>query len=661
MAAEGPPKVHPPCYYIGRRWPSRGIESNMTVRIFRTLSVPGVLLLLSLGASVSAQQVSGQDLDKILERADRLLEEAKAAYETGRSQNSVPAFVDAGFKLEEARIKYLVLQEVGSPEKQKIATDRIRAANQLTKLIHDGKVAVSGTPADAPVPKPADASPATEPDSAPKTPLSPPAVIDVTKRSPVPDLAAQKEAEKLIRDLFKDLYSRKAPADRLLLARALLDQASKLGDDPSSAWVLYREAQENAEQVCEIQLTMDAVDRMARLFDVDGLALKSAALSAAGKNAKTAADSSALAEATLRLLEEQISLDQYEAAEKSAATAVLHARKANEPGLLQRATTRSKEMAEAKARFQAMKGVLQTLAKSPDDLSANNDMGQFLCFVKGNWELGTRFLAKGSDPVLKDLALKELSAQVLEMVGIADGWWDLADREKSPLRKGQMLAHAAELYEGALPSATGLVRIKIEKRLSEGVSRQGVPRTGAIDLLSLIDPRIDAVKGTFLFEGKVLVMVGGDFDRLQIPYAPPDEYDLRLIAERKTGTGNINIGLVSGGHQFLVMIDADGGGTTGLDFIDNKPFFSNETTLRERLWLPGKPMTLECSVRKTGVTVTLDGRRIINWKGKPSQLSLFNGWKLPLLDSMMIGTWNSTFHASQMLLTPVSGQGKKLR
>src|SRR5689334_3990019 len=86
------------------------------------------------------QQVTAQDVDKILERADARLEEAKAAYEEARSKSSVSAFVDAGFKLEEARIKYIVLQEIGSPEKQKTAADRLRAVNQLSKLIHDGKV-----------------------------------------------------------------------------------------------------------------------------------------------------------------------------------------------------------------------------------------------------------------------------------------------------------------------------------------------------------------------------------------------------------------------------------------------------------------------------------------------------------------------------------------
>ena len=52
----------------------------------------------------------------------------------GNAQELLPSL--AGFKLEEARIKSFVLQEIGSPEKQKIAIDRLRAIHQLSKLIH---------------------------------------------------------------------------------------------------------------------------------------------------------------------------------------------------------------------------------------------------------------------------------------------------------------------------------------------------------------------------------------------------------------------------------------------------------------------------------------------------------------------------------------------
>src|SRR6185436_6042126 len=129
--------------------------------------------------------------DAILEKGDKVFAEAKAAYELAREKSSVEAFLDAGFKLEEARIKYIVVQEIGSPEKQKIAADRLRAVNQLGKLIHDGKVAVTGKAVDAPTSDPAP-SPTDPGKSAP-----PPAALDITVRPPLPDAARLREAEKL--------------------------------------------------------------------------------------------------------------------------------------------------------------------------------------------------------------------------------------------------------------------------------------------------------------------------------------------------------------------------------------------------------------------------------------------------------------------------------
>src|SRR5205814_5162014 len=124
-------------------------------------------------------------------------------------------------------------------------------------------------------------------------------------------------------------------------------------------------------------------------------------------------------------------------------------------------------VAEAKVLYQSMKSVLETIAKTPDDPGANQEMGQFLCYVKGSWDLAIRFMVKGSEPTLKALAEKETSnpTDVAERVALADGWWDLAEKEKSPLRKGQLLAHARSLYAGALAEATGLLRAKIEKRV----------------------------------------------------------------------------------------------------------------------------------------------------------------------------------------------------
>jgi hypothetical protein len=411
------------------------------------------------------QQVSGQDLDKILERADKLFEEAKGGYEEASSKSSVPTFVEAGFKLEEARIKYVVLQEIGSPEKQKLAADRLRAVNQLGKLIHDGKVAVGGTPAEPAPAKPSTPDAAKNP--APAQPAQP--AIDVSKRAPIPDAKKQQQADRVIKDLFKEQYAKKSQGDKKALARMLLDQAAKPQDDSSILWVLCHEAQDASIQACDVDSLSAAIDTTARSFDVDAIELRSSGLASAGKNAKTPEEFGAVTSALLSLVDDLIRADQYDPSDKTIGLAAQLVRKSNDSGLSSRVATRQKEVSEAKTLFSAMKGALETQAKHPDDPAANLEIGRFLCFVKGSWDLGLRFIVRGSDPMLKSLAENELAVpvQAADRIALADGWFDLAEKEKSPLRRTQLQAHAKVIYEGALPDAVGVTRARIEKRLEQ--------------------------------------------------------------------------------------------------------------------------------------------------------------------------------------------------
>lgn len=622
--------------------------------LFRTL-----LLLSLLGPSLNAQQVSGQDLDKVLERADKLLEEAKVAYEDARGKSSVPGFVEAGFKLEDARIKYLALQEIGSPEKQKVAGDRLRAVNQLSKLIHDGKVAVNGPPAEAPGGKPAEAAPR-EPDVKPAA-GGVPAAVDVLKRLPPPDPAKQKEAEKLVKELFKEQYAKKSPADRQALVKTLLEQATKSGDDPAALWVLYREAQDIAAQAGDIKAALAGVEATARIFDVDAMSLKNTALTTVARTAKQPSDFAALAEAMLALVNELVAADQYDAADKTVTAAVQHARRSNDSAVGNRAANRAKEVAEARTRFQGMKGVLETLAKNPDDPAANGEMGQFLCFVKGNWELGPRFLTKGPDDPLKALCQKELTlpTQSVELVALADGWAELADKEKSPLRKSQMLAHTQSLYESALPGATGLLAVKIEKRLKDF----GAASSGTVNLLPLIDPKKDTVAGQWRLEGESLVCTSGQLFRLQIPYQAPEEYDLTLSVTRRSGAGSLLIGMTAKGTQFNAAFDTWNGKENYLENYDGGvPPERNATTFRSGyLFTQGQARTVVCSVRKKGVLITVDGKKAIDWEGDYKHLTINPSWKVPDARALFLGNWEAEFQFASITLTPVTGQGKRTR
>jgi hypothetical protein len=191
----------------------------------------------------------------------------------------------------------------------------------------------------------------------------------------------------------------------------------------------------------------------------------------------------------------------------------------------------------------------------------------------------------------------------------------------------------------------------------------GPVRTAEIDLLKIIDPLKDRVAGGWGFKEGKLTTPGKPFDRLQIPYAPPAEYDVTVVAERRGGTNSLNLGMAVGETQFLVILDGLIGReySSGLDLVDGKPFYANETTFKGALFADGKPGKVVCSVRNGAITVAVDGRKVVDWKADLSRLSIFPGWKVPQKSALLLGSWTSEVRFHQIALRPVSGRGKALR
>ncbi len=182
----------------------------------------------------------------------------------------------------------------------------------------------------------------------------------------------------------------------------------------------------------------------------------------------------------------------------------------------------------------------------------------------------------------------------------------------------------------------------------------GPKAPAAIDLLKLIDPKRDAVDGAWAFDGGVLVTSTVSFGRLQVPYAPPPEYDVRMVAERRGPVNSIVLGLVAGGKQFAVVIDAFPRDTTsGVDRVDDKAFPDNETGFKGVLLAEGKASTIVASVRKGSLVVTVDGRKIVDWKADYKRVSLYPNWKVPRADALFLGAWTTPYRIHSLDLVPI--------
>jgi hypothetical protein len=223
-----------------------------------------------------------------------------------------------------------------------------------------------------------------------------------------------------------------------------------------------------------------------------------------------------------------------------------------------------------------------------------------------------------------------------------------------------MLSHAKGFYEAAVPGVTGILRAKVDKRLELLDASTG----GPLNLLRMIDPKVDGVLGQWQLENGTVTCAPLSFARLQIPYQPPEEYDLTIVLTRRSGTDGIIIVLAGGGTQFAFNIDgfSGQGGATFLDNFDGGlPLEKNPTLLRGIQIPTGRSATLICSVRKKGVSLTLNGKKLISWEGDYKRLSVSPQWSVPDKKALGIGGFDTGIQISKIVLTPVTGQGKKSR
>lgn len=185
---------------------------------------------------------------------------------------------------------------------------------------------------------------------------------------------------------------------------------------------------------------------------------------------------------------------------------------------------------------------------------------------------------------------------------------------------------------------------------------------GEVDLLALIDPKRDAVRGEWRFEGKTLVTPKEGLARLQIPFSPLKEYELEttaiLIAGNDPTDTPLGIGLIGGESQFMVALGVDPGDVNALDVLDKRLFNNNETSTKRLIFHKGKQTTIRCIVRTRQVVVISDGVTLINWRGDFSRLSQNPGWIVPDRTRLWIGSHKSVFHISKMVLRPLPDSEK---
>jgi hypothetical protein len=456
-------------------------------------------------------------------------------------------------------------------------------------------------------------------------------------RGPEPSAAAQKAAEKQVREIYKAELSKPSTENAL----KLIEQARQMRDDPAGTFVLLREARDMALLAGALSVSMAAVDAMLASFELDPVSLRISSLDAFGKRALAPAEALELAGRYAAVAEEAALADRYDAAKSAAGKAALHARKAGREVHAARHQARLEELTLLGREFDRLAQPLKTLEKRPDDPAANGAVGSFLCLLKGDWERGLPHLARAGDPKLAGPSRDDLSgpSSPEAQVAVADAWWDRAEAERLALRKSRLRERAALWYRRALPAVTGLARGKADKRVNEWIAE--LPQ---VDLMRAIDPARDRVSGPWTIERGVLNSPSDLLARLSIPYDVPPDYDLNLVASRKGRADVLFVGLVVAGRQLGVVLDAVGGTRSEL-------LVSGRTSYSGGVFTGEKPARILCRVRGSSVKVAVEGRMILGWQGDPSAIVTNPDWKVPREGQLFVGSSGATYQISKLALT----------
>jgi hypothetical protein len=482
---------------------------------------------------------------------------------------------------------------------------------------------------------------------------------------PVPDAVAQQKAEKLVRELFSEDYAQRTSSGRQALAKKLLRSAGETKDDSAALYVQLREATALAAGAGDAETALSAIDTMNRVFVVDAIELKLAALTLADRGTSTT-DAGENARKCLQLSHECLDAENYDAAIRFATFGETAARRGKENAV-------ASECKEAAASTRKLQSAAVALAKDPKDRAANSTIGAYVCFTRGDWAKGLPMLALGSDPALAALANRETKppAESDAQLELANAWWEVAQKQ-TPAARATVEAHAGAWYRQALPGLKGLSKTLAEKRVATAppltVTGNTPPKGDGttpgqagkiIKLLPLFDVKDGPAAGVWTVKAGALVADDTNNARIQSKYRPPAEYDFVIEFTRPKGTGNI-VQLLARGDRAFEWSIAAAGDATRLQDVGGHARNGTQRPMPAGL-NDANRHTSVVQVRNAGMKILLDGKEVLNFPTDYSNLSRNGVWKLKDDHFLGLGTWGGPIHFHRVEVIEVGGTTAPMR
>ena len=300
---------------------------------------------------------------------------------------------------------------------------------------------------------------------------------EIVVKQPPPALAEQQKIRRTLEELC-DVSAVQTPAKKMQLAASLVKLADKT-DDTAERFVLLRQASELAASAGEVSQVLQLVDQMAEKYEIDRLAAQAYLLNGMVDAVGNEEQIQAYLVGSAAVIYDAVDAERFDVAD-SLSTAVCSVCQCPVGRPFRgEARERRQEFEMLRERWGGVQVARETLRLNPEDEKANTIVGEWHCLVRGEWDQGLPYLAKGTDRDLRTLAgreTQEAPKEVKAQVAMADAWWDFANAAGQN-RSSEWNGRAAYWYERAYPELDSpLVKAKVEKRLTEmGKSLPGSP------------------------------------------------------------------------------------------------------------------------------------------------------------------------------------------
>ena len=196
----------------------------------------------------------------------------------------------------------------------------------------------------------------------------------------------------------------------------------------------------------------------------------------------------------------------------------------------------------------------------------------------------------------------------------------------------------------------------------------GVIRPGQwVDLLPLVDPEKDAVKGAWQRRGGALVNAQQP-SCIALPVSPRGSYEIETTFQRTSGTDSVCVYLPVGSHEVLLLLSAWHGEVSGLAQVKSRGIKEGEAAVRPGTIENGRDYHLAVKVLVRGtevqIIVSLNGTPYFRWRGPSAALSVPDYWaEAPLLPLRRVGltVQRATVVWQNLRFRVLSGEARLLR